>query len=44
LRLQYPDGRSETFKVPLGTRLEQMGAGDAVVIEPVAVLALRRTG
>jgi hypothetical protein len=44
LRLQYPDGRSETFKVPLGTRLEQMAAGDAVVIQPVAVLAVRRKG
>src|SRR5215831_3247271 len=42
LRLQYPDGRTETFKVPLGTRLEQMGAGDSVVIQPVALLALRR--
>jgi hypothetical protein len=44
LKLQYPDGRDETFKVPLGTRLEQMGAGDSVVIQPVAVLALRRRG
>lgn len=42
LKLQYPDGRNETFKVPLGTQLQQMGAGDSIVIEPVAVLALRR--
>lgn len=44
LKLQYSNGRSDTFKVPLGTRVEQMGAGDSVVIEPVAVLALRRAG
>jgi hypothetical protein len=44
LTLQYPDGRTETFKVPLGTRLEQMEAGDSVVVQPVAVLALRRKG
>lgn len=44
LRLQYPNGRSETLKVPIGTRLEQMSAGDSVVIEPIEVLALRRKG
>lgn len=44
LKLQYPNGHNDTFKVPLGTRVEQMGAGDSVVIEPVAVLALRRRG
>jgi len=44
LKLQYPDGRTETFKVPLGTRLEQMGAGNSVVIQPVALFALRRRG
>jgi hypothetical protein len=44
LTLQYPDGQNETFKVPLGTRLEQMEAGDSVVIRPVEVLALRRKG
>lgn len=44
LKLQYPDGQNETFKVPMGTRLEQMGAGDSVVIRPLAVLALRRKG
>jgi hypothetical protein len=44
LTLQYPDGQKETFKVPLGTRLEQMEGGDSVVIRPVQVLALRRKG
>jgi hypothetical protein len=44
LTLQYSDGRNETFKVPPGTKLERMEAGDSVVIRPVAVLALRRKG
>ena len=44
LTLQYPDGQKETFKVPLGTRLEQMEGGDSVVIRPLEVLALRRKG
>jgi hypothetical protein len=44
LTLQYPDGRKDTFKVPLGTRLEQMAPGNSVVIRPVAVLAVRRKG
>jgi hypothetical protein len=44
LTLQYPDGQKETFKVPLGTRLEQMESGDSVVIRPLEVLALRRKG
>ena len=44
LKLQYPDGQNETLKVPLGTKLEQMGAGDSVVIRPVEALALRRKG
>lgn len=44
LRLQYPDGSSETIKVPLGTWLQQMGAGDSVVIQPLAVLGVRRRG
>ena len=44
LTLQYRDGRKETLKVPLGTRLEQMEAGDSVVIRPLEVLALRRKG
>jgi hypothetical protein len=44
LKLQYPDGENETVKVPLGTRLEQMEAGESVVIQPVEVIALRRTG
>jgi hypothetical protein len=44
LTLQYRDGQKETFKVPLGTRLEQMEAGDSVVIRPGELLALRRKG
>jgi hypothetical protein len=44
LTLQYPDGENETVKVPVGTKLEQMEAGDSVVMRPVAVLALRRKG
>lgn len=44
LTLKYPDGTNETFKVPLGTRLQQMQAGDLVVIEPRTLLALRRKG
>ena len=44
LTLQYRDGRKETLKVPLGTRLEQMEAGDSAVIRPLEVLALRRKG
>jgi hypothetical protein len=44
LTLQYPDGRTDTVKVALGTSLEQMAPGDSVVIRPVAVLALRRKG
>jgi len=44
LKLQYPDGENETIKVPLGTKLEQMEAGDSVVIRPVEVIALRRKG
>jgi hypothetical protein len=44
LKLQYPDGAHETIKVPLGTRLEQMEAGDSVIVRPVEVIALRRKG
>jgi hypothetical protein len=44
LKLHYPNGESETIKVPLGTKLEQMAAGDSVVIRPVEVIALRRKG
>jgi translation initiation factor IF-1 len=42
LKLQYANGQTETFKVPRKTRLEEMAAGDSVVIQPVEVLALRR--
>ena len=44
LKLQFPNGENETVKVPLGTRLEHMEAGDSVVIRPVEVIALRRKG
>lgn len=44
LRLQYPDGQDETFKVPLGAKLRRMAAGDSVVIRSVEVVALRRKG
>jgi hypothetical protein len=44
LKLQYANGQTETFKVPRETRLEEMAAGDSVVIQPVEVLALRRKG
>jgi hypothetical protein len=35
LKLQYPNGENETFKVALGVKLREMEAGDAVVIRPV---------
>ena len=41
LMLQYPDGRDETFKVGLDVKLEQMAAGDSVVIRPLEALALQ---
>jgi hypothetical protein len=44
LRLQYPNGQNETFKVPLEVKLRQMTAGDSVVISSVEVVALRRKG
>lgn len=40
LQVQYPDGARETLKVALGVRLEQMEAGDAVVIRPVEAVRL----
>ena len=41
LMLQYPDGRDETFKVGLDVKLNEMAAGDGVVIRPIEALALR---
>jgi hypothetical protein len=41
LTLQYPDGQNETFKVGLDGKLREMEAGDAVVIRPVEVVALK---
>jgi hypothetical protein len=42
LQLQYPDGERQTLKLALGVRLEQMAAGDTVVIRPIEVIDLRR--
>jgi hypothetical protein len=41
LTLKFPNGHTETLKVHRGGRLDEMGAGDAVVILPVEILALR---
>jgi hypothetical protein len=41
LTLQYPDGQNETFKVGLDVRLQQMEAGDDVVIRSVELKALQ---
>jgi hypothetical protein len=40
LTLQYPNGRSEVFKVGREVKLKQMEAGDDVLIRPVEVVAL----
>jgi len=42
LIIQYPDSEQETFKVGLDVKLEAMQAGDAVVIRPVRLIALKR--
>src|SRR4029077_6455749 len=42
LTLQYPNGENETFKVPLGVRLNEMAAGDSVVIRPIEAVSLRQ--
>lgn len=44
LTLEYPNKERETLKVPLGTRLDEMEAGDSVVVRPVEVLRLRQKG
>lgn len=41
LILQYPDGRSEKFKPGLKAKLEEMAPGDAVVVRPREVAAMR---
>ncbi len=41
LALQFPNGHTETLKVHRRVRLDEMGAGDAVVIRPVEILALQ---
>jgi hypothetical protein len=41
LTLQFPNGQTETFKVDRRVRLDEMGAGDEVVIRPVQVVSLR---
>jgi len=42
LVIQYPDGERETFKVDLDVKLGAIQAGDAVVIRPVELVALRQ--
>jgi hypothetical protein len=42
LKVQYPNGEDETFKVALGVKLKEMEAGDTVVIRPVEAVALKR--
>jgi hypothetical protein len=41
LAVQYPNGRTETFKVGLNTRLKDMGPGDSVAINTVEAVELR---
>jgi len=41
LTLQYANGRSETFKADLQTRLEQMASGDSVAVRPVEVTSVQ---
>jgi hypothetical protein len=41
LTLRYPDGRDETLKVALGVRLDEMEAGDDVVIRPLEVRSVK---
>jgi hypothetical protein len=42
LVIQYPDGEEQTFKIGLPVNLTAMHAGDAVVIRPVSLIALKR--
>lgn len=41
LTLKFPNGYTETLKVHRRVMLDEMGAGDAVVIRPVEIVALR---
>jgi hypothetical protein len=41
LAVQYPNGRTETFKVGLNTRLKDMGPGDSVAINTIEAVQLR---
>ena len=41
LTVQYSDGRSETFKLGLEANLMEMAPGDAVVVQPREVAAMR---
>jgi hypothetical protein len=41
LTLQYPNGQAETFKVGLDVKLLEMEPGDAVVVRPLELIALR---
>ncbi len=41
LRVQYPDGRTDTFKVGLNTRLKHMEPGDSVAINTFEAVDLR---
>ncbi|MGO9762392.1 MAG: hypothetical protein ACLP1Q_14140 [Solirubrobacteraceae bacterium] len=41
LTLKLPNGHTETLKVHRRVRLDEMAAGDAVIIRPVEILALR---
>lgn len=38
LTVQYPSGRTETFKIRLRTRINDIEPGDAVTIHPVGVV------
>jgi len=40
LTVQYPNGRTDTFKVSLNTRLKDMEPGDSVAIELIEALEL----
>jgi Cu/Ag efflux protein CusF len=41
LKVQYPDGQKETFKVARDVRLSEMRAGDSIVIRTGEAVALR---
>jgi hypothetical protein len=41
LTVQYPDGRTDTFKVGLNTRLKDMEPGDSVVVNALEAVDLR---